>query len=113
MPNGKKGTRGGTTSPPQVSEIVQSLDSETITVEGRRISMREAHLTLLYRRSLKGDILASVELQRIRARCGAETSPQKVGVLVAPEPMGLDEFAELAFKQQAQFRERNYGSDAS
>ena len=97
--------------PPSASEIVRRLDGELVKHDGRTISWREAYLTLLYMRSIKGNISASIELQRIRAACRADKPPEKVGYLVVPEPMSEEAFAELAYKQQAQFREPNYGKD--
>ena len=97
--------------PSDAIEILQSLNSETVELDGRKITKREAHLTLLYMRSIKGEISASVDLQRIRAACRADKPPEKVGYLVVPEPMSEEAFAKFAYEQQAQFREPNYGKD--
>ena len=93
--------------------IVRNLNSETVELEGCKISKREAHLTLLYMRSIKGEISASVELQRIRERSGANVPREAVGCLVVPGMLDLVDFTKLAFEQQAKFRERNYGNDVS
>lgn len=111
MPSRKSEPRNRQSHPSNAIAIVRSLNSETVELEGRKISKREAHLTLLYMRSIKGDISASVDLQRIRAACRADKPPEKVGYLVVPEPMSDAAFAEFAYKQQAQFREPNYGKD--
>ncbi len=111
MPSRKNDLHNQRSRPPDATEILQSLNSETVELEGRKISKREAHLTLLYMRSIKGKISASVELQRIRAACRADKPPEKVGYLVVPEPMSDEAFAEFAYKQQAQFRDANYGKD--
>jgi hypothetical protein len=96
---------------PDAIAIVQSLNSETVELEGRKITKREAHLTLLYMRSIRGDISCSVALQRIRAACRADKPAEKVGYLVVPEPMSDAAFAKYAYEQQAKFRDANYGKD--
>ena len=111
MPSRKKQPRKKQSPASDATAIVQSLNSETVELEGRSISRREAHLTFLYVRSIKGDISASVELQRIRAACRADKAPEKAGYLVVPEPVSDRDFERMAFEQQAQFRERDYGSD--
>ena len=113
MPSRKNEPRNTQSASSDAIAIVQSLNSETVELEGLKISKREAHLTLLYMRSIKGDISASVELQRIRERSGVNAPQEAVGCLVVPGMLDLEEFTKLAFEQQAQFRERNYGSDAS
>ena len=113
MPSRRNDPRNTHSRPSDAIAIVQNLNSETVELEGRKISKREAHLTLLYVRSIKGDISASAGLQRIRAACRADKPPEKVGYLVVPEPMSDEAFAEFAYKQQAQFREANYGKGDS
>ena len=113
MPSRRSDSRNRQSQPADAIAIVRSLNSETVELEGRKISKREAHLTLLYMRSIKGEISASVELQRIRERSGANVPQEAVGCLVVPGMLELEEFTKLALEQQAQFRERNYGSDAS
>ena len=111
MPSRRSDLRNRQSHPPDAVAIVRSLNSETVELEGRKISKREAHLTLLYMRSIKGDISATVDLQRIRAACRADKPPEKVGYLLVPEPMSDEAFAEFAFKQQAQFRDAIYGKE--
>lgn len=93
-------------SPRPAADILHDLDRETLILEGREISMLEAGILLLYARSLKGEIGASVDLQRIRDRCGTETVSRPVGVLAVPQKQTLEEFERMAFDQQRQFRER-------
>lgn len=88
------------------ADILYDLDCETLTFNGEEISMLEAGIRLLYSRSLKGDIGASLDLQRIRDRCGAESVPRPAGVLVVPEKVTLEEFERRASEQQRQFREK-------
>ena len=113
MPSRRNDPRNTHSRPSDAIAIVQNLNSETVELDGRKINKREAHLTLLYMRSIKGDITASVELQRIRERSGANAPQEAVGCLVVPGMLDLEEFTKLAFEQQAQFRERNYGNDVS
>jgi len=94
--------------PPRTSDIVRDLDRETVELNGEEISMLEAGIRLLYSRSLKGDISASVDLQRIRDRCGAESVPRRAGCLVVPPKMSQEEWGRMAFEQQRQFREGPY-----
>ena len=107
----KRNSTGDAVSARHASDILRELDGETVSFNGEEISMLEAGIRLLYARSLNGDVQASIELEKIRDRCGADKPPKKYGCLVVPEPMSLDDFAKFAFEQQAQFRERDYGSD--
>ena len=93
-------------APRSAVEILRDLDCETLTLNGQEISMLEAGILMLYSRSLKGDIGASVDLQRIRDRAGAEIAPRPPGVLVVPPPISLEEFERMAYEQQCQFREQ-------
>ena len=93
-------------APRPAVDILYDLDCETVILEGREISMLEAGILLLYSRSLKGDIGASVDLQRIRDRVGAEIAPRPAGVLVVPEQIPLEQYARRAYEQQCQFREQ-------
>lgn len=95
-------------APPRSADILRNLDRETVCFNGDEISMLEAGIRLLYARSLNGDLGASLELQRIRDRCGAETVPKAAGCLVVPEAISLEEWTRRAHKQQAPFREQRY-----
>lgn len=92
--------------PRPAADILYDLDCETLMLEGREISMLEAGILLLYSRSLKADMGAAIDLQRIRDRCGAESVPRPAGVLVVPEKITLEEFEKRASEQQRQFREK-------
>ena len=98
-------------APRPAVDILHDLDCETVILEGREISMLEAGILLLYSRSLKGDIGASVDLQRIRDRVRAEIAPRPPGVLVVPGPISLEEFKRRAYEQQSQFREQRCPED--
>ena len=93
-------------APRPAADILYDLDCETVTLNGEEISMLDAGIRLLYSRSLKGDIGASFDLQRLRDRCGAESVPRPAGVLVVPEKISLEEYEHRAYEQQRQFREQ-------
>ena len=93
------------------ADILHDLDRETVTLNGEEISMLEAGIRILSSRSLKGDIGASVDLQRIRDRCGTETVSPRIGVLAVPEKQTLEEFERRAYEQQSQFREQRCPED--
>lgn len=111
MPSKKERSRDERTRAPSASDIVRRLDAELVKHDGKTISWREAYLTLLYMRSIKGNISASIELQRIRAACRADKPAERFGYLVVPEPMSDEAFAKYAYEQQAKFRDANYGKD--
>jgi hypothetical protein len=92
-------------------ELLRDIDAETLEFQGRRISRLEAMMRIVYARALKGDVRASEELQRARDRGQVDTPPKKVGCLVVPEPMSLDEWERLAAEQQAPFREKRSDDD--
>jgi len=106
--NNKRVLASATQLARQSSDILRDLDCETVQLNGEEISMIEASIRLLYSRSLRGDISASVDLQRIRDRCGAESAPRRTGCLVVPPPMSQEEWGRMAFEQQRQFREGPY-----
>lgn len=105
----KNDPRGATPASLSAAEIMRELDAATIEIDGQQISTREGEILLLYAKALKGNIAASKELQRIRDRTGAEAPPRQYGVLVVPEPMGMEEFTKKAYEQQRQFREHPNG----
>lgn len=107
----KNDPRGATPASLSAAEIMRELDAATIEIDGEQISTREGEIRLLYAKALKGNIAASKELQRIRDRTGAEAPPRQYGVLMVPEPMGMEQFAKKAFEQQRQFREQPNGPD--
>jgi hypothetical protein len=87
------------------ADLVADMLEKAIEVDGREMTVREAMLRAIYRKSLGGDISASVELQDLRDRCGVTDGSERVGCLVVPEPIDLEEFSRLAFEQQRPFRE--------
>lgn len=98
-----------TNVPPRAADILRNLDCETVELNGVQMTMLEAGIRLLYARSLKGDIRASFDLQRMRDRCSADTEPRPAGCLVVPEKIPDDEWERLAYEQQRPFRESDYG----
>jgi hypothetical protein len=92
------------------NELLTALDQQVVKVDGLKMSALEATLRLLYKRSLRGDVSASVDLQKIRDECRVE-EPQTYGVLLVSEPMSEEDFELEAFNQQAQFREGNYSAE--
>ena len=88
---------------------VLDLVSATVSLDGRTMSVREAQLRVLYNQSLNKDIDAAIELQNLRDACGVDDQPERLGCLLVPEPVTEELFEKLAYEQQAQFRERNYG----
>lgn len=88
--------------PPPAADILRNLYRETVELNGEEISMLEAGIRLLYSRSLKGDTNASVDLQRIRDRCGAESVPRPAGFLVIPEKVSQEEWERKAFENHRQ-----------
>jgi hypothetical protein len=95
---------------PSTEEILTRLDKQSIPFEGGEISALEAGIRLLYRRSLEGDVAASIDLQKMRDRCRVE-EPMTHGYLVVPEAPPLDVYEKLVYEQQAQYRERDYGKE--
>lgn len=91
------------------SEILAELFSKVVTVEGRKMSMREAMLRNLQSASLGGDMDAAIELQRLRDLNNVEDG-RVIGCLLVPE-IPANEWERLAYEQQAPFREKNHGND--
>ena len=75
------------------------------------MTRREGELRLLYAKALKGNVRASIELQAIRDRTGADKPLKPAGCLVVPPPLKLDEWERMAAQQQAPYRSKGYGID--
>lgn len=89
------------------ADLLAGMLEKPIQVEGREMTLREAMLRALYRQSLSGDISASIELQDLRDRCGVTDGPERIGCLVVPEPVSVEEYTKRVFEQQKRFRERS------
>lgn len=92
--------------------VLTDLLSQEVTIEGRKMTMRQGMLLALSNQSLAGDMDAAMELQKLRDECGIKDDARLVGYLVVPEPLADEEFERLAYEQQAPFREKNYGKDS-
>lgn len=99
----------GTPAPESTSAIVSELFSKVVTLEGRKMSMREAMLRGLQNAALGGDMDAAIELQKLRDLNNVEDH-RVVGCLVVPE-IPADEWERLVYEQQAPFRDKNHGKD--
>lgn len=91
--------------------VLTDLFSQVVTIDGRKMTMRQGMLLVLSNQSLAGDMDAALELQKLRDECGIKDDARLVGYLVVPEPIGDEEFERLAYEQQAPFRERGYGKE--
>lgn len=101
-------------APPRSDAVVLTdLLSKVVTIDGRKMTMRQGMLLAYSNQSLAGDMDASLELQRLRDECGIRDDAQQVGYLIVPEPLSEEEFDRLAFEQQAPYREKNYGKGES
>ena len=87
------------------ADILKRLDSELVEFQGRKITMREAELRILYAKALKGDVRASTLLDRKRSSAGVDVEKSRGGVLVVPSTMSMEEWKEKALIQQAQYRD--------
>lgn len=92
-------------SPRGEGEVLAGIFAASIIVDGTEISTREAYLRSLQNAALRGDVDASIELQKIREECGANAAPTG-GYLVVPAEVTLEEFERMAYDQQAPFREK-------
>lgn len=92
--------------------VLTDLLSQVVTIEGRKMTMRQGMLLALSNRSLGGDMDAALELQRLRDECGIKGDVVQFGYLLVPEAIPDAEFKRLAYEQQAPFREKNYGKDS-
>ena len=108
----KKNSHGSPTARRRAgADILRDIDEQTVRFGGTTMSKREAELRLLYARALNGNSKASQQLQRVRDRASSESLEQKVGCLLAAEPISEEEYERLAYEQQAPFREQQYGID--
>ena len=76
------------------------------------MSVREAMLRRLQNSSLAGDMDAAAELQNLRDTNKVDGQPVN-GCLLLPDQISLEEWERLAAEQQAPFREKDYGKEAS
>jgi hypothetical protein len=95
--------------PPSEGEVVESIFSRKVNVDGNSMSTREAMIRRLYNRSLCGDIDASLHLQKLRDDCGLKSDAKPAGCLVLPEQPSAEEYERRVFENQAYAREKNYG----
>ena len=91
------------------AEVLKELLSKVVTVDGKKMTTREAMIRSLSNQALAGDIDAAIDLQNLRDQAGVKDEPARVGVLLLPPPMSEEEFERVAYEQQAPFREKNYG----
>jgi hypothetical protein len=91
------------------AEVLKGLISKVVTVDGKKMTTREAMIRSLSNQALTGDIDAALDLQNLRDQAGVKDEPAGVGVLLLPPPMSEEEFERMAYEQQAPFREKNYG----
>ena len=92
------------------ADLLAEMLEKPVEIDGLEMTFREAMLRSLYRKSLGGDIGASIELQDLRERSAVTDAPEKLRCLVVPELVDPDDFATRVFEQQRQFRERTKGS---
>lgn len=93
------------------ADVLADLFRTPVKFEDREISAREAYIRALSNESLAENMDSALELQQLREACGVEDR-KAVGCLVVPGPLSDDEFERLAYEQQAEFREKNYGKDS-
>jgi hypothetical protein len=94
---------GGTTA-----AVLTELFTKVVTLEGKRMSMREAMLRALQNGSIGGDMDAALDLQKLRDINGVTDNQQAVGCLLIPEDIPLEQWEKLCAEQQAPFRDANY-----
>ena len=87
-------------------EVVKGLLSKVITVDGKKMTMREAMIRSLSNQALSGDIDAAIDLQKLRDQAGVRDGPARVGVLLLPPVMSEEAFERMAYEKQAKFREK-------
>lgn len=98
---------------PQRSDAVVLTDlfSQVVSIDGRKMTMRQGMLLALSNQSLAGDMDAALELQKLRDEYGIKDDARQVGYLIIPE-IPEDEWERMAYEQQAPFREKNYGKNS-
>ena len=94
--------------------ILERAANETIMVRGEEMTMQELSIHALQRKAATGDTRAIALLARLRAGAGIGMNPHKAGgVLVVPGVVPIDEWTLAAARQQAPFREADYGKRPS
>lgn len=99
-------------APPKTNseaEILQRLDNEIITVNGREMTRLELELAVLHAKGSRGDMRALRLLNNKRAALNLQQPKKAVregGLLVLPATLPFDEWEARAAAQQAKYRER-------
>lgn len=101
------------TLPRSDAVVLTDLLSQVVTIDGRKMTMRQGMLLALSNQSLASGMDAALELQNLRDECGIKGDVVQFGYLLVPEPIPDAEYKRLAYDQQAPFREKNYGKDSS
>ena len=94
----------------KAQEFLAEAFSRPVVIDGREMTTREAYIRGVHARALGGDVASHAELFRLRRACGAGND-SKVGHLVVPETLSMEEFERLAFEQQRPFREQSSDYD--
>lgn len=89
-------------------DIIRRLDTETVDVQGVKVSKRELELRILHAKSLKGDLRAMKMLDEKRVALKLDQPIQRSGVLVVPQAPSNEEWKRRAALNQAKYREANY-----
>ena len=94
--------------------MLERAANETIIVRGEEMTMQELSIHALQRKATTGDPRAIALLAKLRAEAGIGMKPGFAGgVLVVPGTRPLEEWSLAAARQQAQFREADYGKAPS
>lgn len=104
--------------PPRIDNsqaaMLERAANETIMVRGEKMTMQELSIHALQRKAATGDPRAIALLAKLRAEAGIGMKPGFAGgVLVVPGVVPLAEWTLAAARQQAQFREADYGNGST
>ena len=93
-----------------LASILEGTANEKIFINGREMSFLEVEIQALQRKAAKGDVAASKHLAKLRSDAGVGIATLNGGgVLVVPGVVPIDEWTLAAARQQAKYREVDYG----
>lgn len=94
--------------------ILERAANETVIVRGEEMTLHEVSIRALQRKGISGDPRAIALLDKLRVEAGIGMKPGFAGgVLVVPGVVPIDEWTLAAARQQAPFREADYGKRPS
>lgn len=92
-PGRPKGSRNQATI---VREVGRMLTTISQGEEAERVTIAEAMVRLLERRTMTGDVAADRTLTKLRARVAPEAEKAEVGILLVPEQLTPEEWVRRA-----------------